>query len=90
MVVDQLIPQFEPRITNVINYHLEKYQWDESELDRLAKKLFPLLQERVINLNVARGSGPEPPVSFAPGIAEIILWRMNVKVGRGIVHGNAS
>ncbi len=69
MVVDQLIPRFEQRITNLINYHLEKYQWHESELDRLAKKLVPLLQERVLTSNAAGGAGPKPPVPFAPGIA---------------------
>ncbi len=56
-------------LTNVINYHLETYQWDESELDRLAKKLVPLLQERVMTSNAAGGAGPEPPVPFSPSIA---------------------
>ncbi len=65
MVVEQLIQRFEPRITNIINYHLEKYQWDESELDRLAKKLVPLLQERV---PAAKAAGIEPQLPFVPNI----------------------
>ncbi len=33
MVVEQFIQRFEQLITNIINYHLDKYQWDESELE---------------------------------------------------------
>ncbi len=53
LVVQQLIQRFESRITNIINYHLEKYQRDESELDRLAKKLVTILQGRVPSAKAA-------------------------------------
>ncbi len=65
MVVEQLIQQFEPQITNIISYHLEHYQWDKSKLYRWAKKLVPLLQKRVPAAKVA---GIEPKAPFVPNI----------------------
>ncbi len=67
--VEQLIQRFDRRITNIINYHLEKYQRDESEVDRLAKKLVPLLQECVPAAKAAIWSSPETQAPFLPNIA---------------------
>ncbi len=68
MVVEQFIQRFEQLITNIINYHLDKYQWDESELDRLAKKPVLLLQERTWAVKAAIGPGPVTQEPFAPSI----------------------
>ncbi len=89
MVAEQLMPRFEQQNTRIINCHLEKYQWDDSELDIFAKKLVSLLQERVPDAEAAICSDPEPQAPFVPILSEIIFLMMNVKMGRDTATGNA-
>ena len=68
LVIDQLMPHFRQENTKVINYYLDKYQWDESELDRLARKLVPLLHTRVQEVQVVPPSrmAQEAQASYTP------------------------
>ncbi len=68
MVVEQMMPRFGQQNTRIINYHVGKCQWDESELDRLAKKLVPLLQECVPAAKAAIVSGLDPQAPCLPNI----------------------
>ncbi len=67
MVGEQLMPRFEQQNTRILNY------WDESELDRFAKKMVPILQEGVPAAKAAIGSGPEPQAPFVPNIVRDLL-----------------
>ncbi len=86
MVVEQLILRLKARFTNIINFHLENYQRDESELDRSAKKLVLLLQ----NVCLPRKQLVKNQTHLSYQIlSQIIFHTMTVKLSGDTAAGNA-
>ncbi len=79
MVFEQFMPCFARPNTRIIIYILEKYRWDAYELDRLVKKLAPLLQEREAAAKACVGSGPKLRALFASPIVRDIVLKLNAK-----------